>query len=259
MDGGQILVPFFLVLFDEGIDLLLLGFVELGAALIHVNNFIKVIIVSFFENLESSLAADVYDFICFVDRFSFSLDHGCGCFFSLPQLGKNLSVQLLALLYLVKCHLKSPLEFDGLASLVGVICCSQFCLDVFSSLLLGLMVLLYIFIICFDQLGYLTSSGALCLYLLLCLFSSFPFLFFNFAAENLCLSGLGLLYPLLEFFFVLHHAFGEEFAFSMVLIDDFSGTLPSLELSVDPAELNGSRQVEPVSVRVKGGQFSIWH
>ena len=231
----------------------------LGASLIHVDDFIKVGIVSFFKDFESSLAAYVYDFICVVDLFSFSLDHSCGCFFSLLQLYKNLSVQLLALLHLVKCCLKSPLEFDGLAALISVICCSQLCFNRLSSLLLGLMVCLNIFVICFDQLSYFTSSGALCLYLLLCLFSTFCFLLFDFASEHLGLSGFGLLYPFVKFFFVLHHAFSEEFAFSVVLINNFSGTLPSLELSVDPAELNGSRKVEPMSVRVKGGKFSIWH
>jgi len=231
----------------------------LSATLLHVDNFIKGSIVSFFENFKSGLAAHVYDFISFVDLFSLSLDHGCGCFFSLLQLYEDLGVQLLALLYLVKCCLKSPLKFDGLASLVSVIRCSQLCFNLSPSLLLALMVRLNVFVICFDQLSYFTGSGALGLRLLLCLLSSFCFLLFDFASEYLRLSSLGLLYPFLKFFFVLHHALGEEFAFSLVLIDDFSGSLPSLELSVDPAELNGSRQVEPVGVCVEGGEFPVWH
>jgi hypothetical protein len=163
------------------------------------------------------------------------------------------------LFYIVKCRLKPPLELERLASLVSVIGCSQLCFNLFSSLLLVIMVLIYLFIIFFDQLSYFTSSGALSLLLLLCLFGSFCFPFLNFGSEHLCFLSLGLLYPFFKFFFMLHHVFGKQFAFSMVLINNFSSTLPTLELSVDPAELNGSRKVKPVSICVEGGQFTVWH
>lgn len=194
-----------------------------------------------------------------MDIFSFSLDHSYSCFFTRIQLVNNLYVQFLTLLYIIKCCLKSSLELECLASLVSIICCSQLGFNLFSSLLLGLMVRLYLFIIFFNQLSYFPSSGALSLHLLLCLFGSFCFPFVNFGSEYLRFLSLGLLYPLFKFFFLLHHIFGKQLAFSMVLINNFSSTFPALELSVDPAELNGSRQIEPVGIRVECGKFTVWY
>ena len=231
----------------------------LREALIGCENFTEAVVLAVLENFKSCLTAHVYDLICFLDLFSFSFDHRCSCFFTLLQLGLNLSVQLLTLLYIVKCCLESPLELEGLGSLVSIIGCSQLGFNLLSSLLLGLMVRLYLFIICFDQLSYFTSSGALCLLLLLCLFCSFCFPLLNFGSELLCFLSLGLFYPFFKFFLVLHHVLGKQFAFSMVLVNNFSSSLPTLELSVDPAELNGSRKVKPVSVCVEGGEFTIWH